>query len=134
MSIIAITAAIETALNGMSPAISTAWPNVEFIPITDVEYQYIDIISDSENPTQGSDFYREEGFIQVMLMYPLERGAIPSNTRVELLRSTFKRGNSFVSDGITVHIDKTPSKFLSEADGDRYKTVVRIEFHADVCG
>lgn len=134
MSIVAITKALEVALNSMMPPISTAWSNLPFEPVTGVAYQYADILSETENPTQGSDYYREIGFLQLTLMYPLEQGSLPSNQRIELIRSTFKRGETFTADGITVHISETPSRDVGVADSDRYKSIVRIPFFANVCG
>lgn len=133
MSIVSITQALETALNSITPSIETAWTNTPFEPTLGVEYQIATIVSESENPTQGSDHYRELGFLQVDLMYPLESGSLPSQLRVELIRAAFKRGNSFTKDGITVHISKTPKLTYSTVQDDRFRSVVRIEFFADVC-
>jgi hypothetical protein len=39
MSLIAIRAALESALNGMSPALSTNWENTAFVPVQGTPYQ-----------------------------------------------------------------------------------------------
>lgn len=133
MSLVSITQALETALNSITPVIETAWENVDFTPTTGVEYQMVSIISESENPTQGSDFYREVGFMQVDLMYPVGHGSLPSKQRFELIRDTFFRGASFEKDSVTVHISKTPEMPHTINEDDRYRSVVRVEFFANVC-
>lgn len=133
MSIVSITQALETALNSITPSIQTAWENKPFKPTTDIEYQRVFILSDTENPTMGGDHYREIGYMQVDLMYPPEDGSLPSRTRAELIRDAFKRGNSFIKDGVTVHISDTPKIDDSRNEDDRYKTIIRIPFFADIC-
>ena len=39
MSITAIRATLESALDGMTPALATAWENMPFTPITGIPYQ-----------------------------------------------------------------------------------------------
>jgi len=55
------------------------------------------------------DRHQEQGFMQVMLMYPLLTGSLVAMTRAELIRTTFKKGNTFSSGGITTLITSTPT-------------------------
>lgn len=132
MSAVKVKAALETALNGMSPAISTAWENVPFSPINGVAYQQAFLqLNPTENP-EFSNGYRESGILQVNLRYPINTGAAAALTRAELIRSTFKRGYSFSSGGVTVTIDKTPSIGSGAIVEDRYFLPVRVNFYANV--
>jgi len=134
MSLVAVRQALETAVDSITPSIETVWENTPFIPTEGVEYQMVFLKRTIENPTRGSDHYRDEGFVQVDLMYPLERGTIFSELRTELILDKFKRGSVFAKDGINVHIDKTLELTASFPEDDRFRTVIRIEYHADICG
>ena len=132
MSAVKIKAALETALNGMSPAISTAWENVPFTPANGTAYQQVFIqLNNTENP-EFANGYRESGIFQINLRYPINTGAAAALTRAELIRSTFKRGYSFTNNGVTVTIDKTPSIGSGTIVDDRYFLPVRVNFYANV--
>ncbi len=132
MSTVSIRQALEAAVNGISPTISTAWENVPFKPVAGTNYQAIWVkFANPENNEYGS-VHRELGFMQVDLMYGLETGTLASQLRAELIRTTFFRGASFVKDGVTVIINATPSIIDGHVDGDRYKTIIRIQFYSNV--
>ncbi len=131
MSIVSIRSSLEVAVNAM-PALSTAWENVPFEPVAGVPYQQVFILfAEPDNIEYGSN-YRELGFMQINLLYPLEVGTKDINTRAELIRTTFKRGNSFTSGGVTTTIHKTPEIMNGRVEGDRYKLIVKIPFFANL--
>jgi len=130
--ITSIRAALETALNGMTPAISYAWENKAFIPLAGTPYAKVNLLpAQPDNSEYGSN-YVEQGIFQITLMYPLQTGPADAAARAELLRTTFARGNSFVSGGITVIINKTPEISLGSVDGDRWAVPVKIRWFAYV--
>ena len=53
-------------------------------------------------------------------------------TRQELIRTTFKKGATFASGGITVLITETPEITPGEVDGSFYSSLVKIRFNAQV--
>jgi hypothetical protein len=130
MSAALITQALETALNGMSPALATGWPNAPFTPpAATVPYQKAAILfAEPENPTYGNTFHRERGIFQVTLMYPQQTGAAAALARAELIRATFYRGAKFT----TTTIERTPEILPGFADGDRWAVPVRIRFYSDI--
>lgn len=132
MSVIKIRAALEVAINSMSPSLSTAWENVPFTPIAGTAYQraYL-LFSDPNNQEYGSN-YQEIGILQIDLNYPLMTGPSASDTRIELIRATFKRGNSFTNSGVIVTINRTPSVHPAYVAGDRYIRPVKIRFYANI--
>ena len=133
MSIVNIRAALETRLNTLSPALSTAWEGVPFIPSTGTPYQNVNVLmNESENPTLGDAMYRQRGFMQVLLCYPPGTGAKAAATRAELVRNHFPRGLGLSSGGTDVLIDRTPSIAPAIIDGDRYRVPVTIYFSADI--
>ena len=131
MSIRSIRTALETAINGMS-ALATAWENVPYTPVTGTPYQRVFLlVAQPDNRVLGSN-YTEQGILQVSLMYPINTGTNAAATRAELLRTTFKRGNTYSSGGITVLITKTPEIGTGTTDGDRFVIPVKIRWSADI--
>ena len=125
MSISAIRATLESALDGMTPAIQTAWQNVPFTPVTGTPYQRATLLlAEPDNREFGASF-QEQGFLQVDLCYPQSVGSNAVEARAELLRTTFKRGTTIGSLMITA----TPEIKPAYNDGDRYVVPVRIRFH-----
>ena len=125
MSISAIRATLESALDGMTPAIQTAWQNVPFTPVTGTPYQRATLLlAEPDNREFGASF-QEQGFLQVDLCYPQSVGSNAVEARAELLRTTFKRGTTIGS----ISIDATPEIKPAYNDGDRYLVPVRIRFN-----
>lgn len=132
MSVVSIRAALETALNGMSPALSTEWENVAFAPVAGTPYQIVNVLfAEPENVEYGAR-HREVGYMQVKLMYPLQTGTATAAARAQLLRTTFERGNTFTSGGVTVMISRTPEIQPGTTEGDRYAINVIIRFYANI--
>jgi len=126
MSIVDIRATLETALNGMSPALATAWQNVPFTPVVGTPYQRTSLLfAKPDNREKGAGF-QDLGIFQVDLCYPQSVGANPAEARAELLRTTFKRGTPLSNN---VSISETPEIKPAYNDGDRFVIPVRIRFH-----
>lgn len=129
VGIVAVRVALEAALNAMNPALATAWENVAFSPpASTVPYQsaYL-LLAEPDNAEYGAG-HREQGIFQITLCYPLQGGSAAAAARAELIRSTFYRGASFVKDGVTVSIVKTPEVAQGTTDGDRWTVPVKIRF------
>ena len=132
MSHVAVRAALETALNGITPALATAWANTNFTPTAD-PYQIVKILfADPDSRTLGVAEYWEQGYMQVRLMYPLAAGTETAGARAELIRSTFKRGSAFASSGITTKIRWTPSISGGQVEDGRWAVIVKIPFYANI--
>ena len=71
---------------------------------------------------------------KVSLAYPLGAGPSAATTRAELIRSTFYRGASFTSGGVTVTISRTPEIAPGRVEEDRWVVPVRVRFHAHIEG
>ena len=132
MSTVSIRAALEVALNAMTPVLSTAWENAPFLPVAGTPYQAVHVLFASpDNVTFGSA-HIERGYMQVKLMYPLQVGTAVVAARAEAIRTAFKRGNSFTSGGVTVHIEKTPEISPGTVEGDRFALPVKVRFFSNV--
>lgn len=134
MSSLEVRTALETALSAITPTFSTAWENVDFTPVAGTPYQKAHLLlADPDNKAFGAS-YQEQGIFQVNLFYPLGTGSAVIETRAKLIRSTFYRGMSFTSGGVTVRISKTPSIGAGSRDGDRWMVPVKIIFFCNVTG
>lgn len=133
MSIIKIRAALEGHLNAMQPPVITNWQNVPFDPVAGEPYQIITMMNaDPVNPTLGDGHYREVGFFQIMLCYPVGDGPNDIETRIEAIKATFRRGTTLLNSGITVTISRTPATSPAIVNADRYCVPVRVPYYADV--
>ena len=145
MSIVSVRAALETKLNGMTPAIATVWENIPYTPIAGTPYQQAWLLpATPDNPTLGDNFYREIGIFQITLMYPLQVGTATAADRAELIRTQFKRGTSIAFDDILnfdgvgnldaiviVRISHTPEISAGRVDGDRWHLPCKIQWFAE---
>jgi hypothetical protein len=133
MSTVAIRTALTLALKNMEPALDRANENGKiYEPQKDVPYQRVNILFAPPINNENAASHIETGFMQVTLMYPHRGGTTPAAARAELIRSTFPRGSSFTSGGVTVTIDKTPEIAPAMIEGDRYVVPVRVSFFAHI--
>lgn len=146
-ALVSIRAALETAIDAMTPSISTGFENQDFQPpeITDDEdweeyffdelysaYQMVHILfAEPSNATYGSA-HQEQGYVQIRLMYPPQLGTAGITARAELIRSTFYRGASFTDGGYTVVISRTPEIMPGQNEDGRFAQVVKIPFQCTV--
>ncbi len=124
--------AFEVALAAMAPPLAIAWQNTAFSPPQPpTPYQRaVLMFADPDNPEQGPGF-RELGYLQVTLMYPLGTGPAAAEARAELIRQAFPKGHSLTHGAITLTINKTPAIGVGTPDGDRWALPVKIPFHAN---
>lgn len=133
MSQSAIRNALENALAAVSSAIDIVHEGEDYSPVAGRPYMEVFMLwAAPGNPTLGDRFYQELGVMQVNLQYPSGTGTATATAQAKLIRDAFKRGASFTFTGVTVQIDKTPEVSGGMVEGDRWKTVLRAPFHADI--
>lgn len=137
MSNIYIRRALEVQLDSIVPEIETAWENTCFIPVNDVPYQLVHLLFATPiNPSIGgvgsTILTRQSGFLQVSLMYPLQSGTLVIDSRVDLIKASFKRGTTLVNSGQTIVIKNTPDVTNIGRDNDRWRIAVKIPFYSNV--
>jgi len=133
MSRTKIRAALETELKRIDPAFPTAWENANFKTADGSAWQEVWLmLARPENPTMGDDFFRQRGYLQIDLKYPLNQGPGPAGTRGDMLAGAFKRGLSMTSGGITTTVEETPEVGAGSYEGDRYVVRVFVRFFANV--
>lgn len=133
MSQAKIRQALEVALSAITPSLATAWENVAFTPpASSVPYQQAHMLfAQPDNTVFGSE-HTELGYMQVKLMYPTKTGSAAAIARAELIRTTFARGNSFASGGVTAVISHTPEIMPASPEDGRYAVTVKIRFFANI--
>jgi len=132
VSQLAIQSALELALAAM-PELPTAWENTLFTPVVDVPWQKVNFLFvQPDDVTMDATFYRERGYMQLTLYYPLLTGSRSAKLRAELIRKTFPRGSTFSSNGITTVIDRTPEIGTGVPHDESYVVIVRVPFYADI--
>ncbi|MEI6439066.1 MAG: phage tail terminator-like protein [Alphaproteobacteria bacterium] len=134
MSLLVIRQQLETVLDAVSTGqIETNYENVFYKPTKDVAFQRVQVVfATPENPTIGDNFYRDLGFMQVTLYFPLQSGAKDSSTWAQTLRTNFYRGRSFVTGKVTTTISQTMSRLPSIVEDDRFVVPCRIPFFVNV--
>lgn len=133
MSEVLIRKALEKRLNGMTPALATAWENASFTPVTGTPYQRVNLLpATPDNPTIGGNYYLAQGIFQVTLCYPKGGGPSLSAARAEMVKSRFQRALSMTESGVTVTITRTPAIMPAFIDDDRYCIPISIRYHAHI--
>ena len=127
-----IRAALETAVMLITPPIDTVFENTAYQPTTGRPFQQVNLImAEPDNQEFGSN-YQEQGYMQLTLFYPQQGGPSASDSRVELIRSRFSRGQSFTNGGYIVTINRTPRVSPAYIDGGRFIRPVSITFYSNI--
>jgi len=133
MSIVAVRAALETKLNAMTPAISTAWENLPYTPVAGTPYQAAYVMPASpDNSVLGGGYHKKQGIFQIDLMYPIQAGTATAAARAELIETWFKQGTSMTSGSVTVKIMKTPYVAQGRVEDDRWRVPIKITWQAEI--
>lgn len=126
-------ASTAAGVGGVCKPNLTAWDNVGFNPVPGVPYQKVNVLfADPDDVTMGAGYYREHGFMQVSLFYPILLGTKDITTRAEQIRTLFPRGASFASNGVTVKILRTAMVMGGMPIDESYAIPIRIPFTADI--
>jgi len=109
MSIATIRAALESRLNGISPALPTAWSNVAYTPTVGTAWQRVELlVNQPVDYAVTSDVVEQRGILQVTLFYPLGVGTATVAARAEAIRARFAPPQTLTSGGTSVEIVSSP--------------------------
>lgn len=132
MSIEKIRAALEIAMNGITPALPTAWQNDSFDPIKGVAWQRVTILTGRPENQVMDTSYKENGVLRISLFYPLRIGSALVSQRIDLIRSVFPRDTKLVKDNVIVTTVGTPEKGTEQVETDWYSVVIDIRFYSEI--
>ncbi|MDP3855335.1 phage tail terminator-like protein [Phenylobacterium sp.] len=131
MSIDAIRASLQIALDAIMPPIATAWEDVAFTPASGMPYQSMSIaFADPEN-NDSSAAYRQGGVMQVTLRYPTGVGPAAAEERAIAIRAAFPRGSTLTYGEVQTIVETTPAIVTAPTEGDRMVRIVRVRFYAN---
>ena len=109
MTIAAIQAALESRLYGISPAIGTAWQNVEFTPTVGTPWQRVRLIINTPvDHAVTSDVTEQRGLFEVLLHYPTGDGTATALARANAVAIRFAPVQTLISGSTRVEILSTP--------------------------
>jgi hypothetical protein len=128
----AVRRALETQLASVSSGFPTAYENVKYEPVTGTAWQATYMMSaEPLNPEMGNG-WMERGYMQVNLFYPLDAGPGDAETRAETIRDAFPRGATFVADGVSTLIERTPEIGPGRVDDDWFIKPVKIRYFSSL--
>ena len=127
-ALVNIRAALESALNAITPPFATAWENVAFLPTDGAPYQQVHLLFAKPDNFSFGRGWRELGFMQVKVVYPSQAGPAAAAARAETIRSTFYKGAIFVSGGLSIIVEKTPTVSPGRIEEGRYAVPIKIRF------
>lgn len=122
--------ALLTALAAMTPSLPVASTNEQYKPTVGTAYQRADVLFAEPDNAEFGRNWQERGFLQVSLCYPVNSNLDDTMARIDALRVTFARGQSFTNGGTTVTVNRTPIVLPGQVDGAFFVTPVRIPFIA----
>lgn len=126
--LVCIRAALEQALRTVAPDLATMYENASFVAVPGTPYQRAWLrLARPDNLVYGKA-WRELGFFQVDLCYPLDAGMKDVSARAKLMRDTFYRGAVFSACGFNVVVEKTPAILPERREVDRVVVPLRIRF------
>lgn len=133
MSLAKIRAALETRLGTLTPALSTAYENAAFSPVSGTPYQRVNLLPAApDNSVMGASVYFSQGIFQVMLCYPVNGGPGAAQARADLLVNHFKRGTTLVNAPLQIIVMSTPRIAGALIDGDRFCVPVSITYQSQI--
>lgn len=124
---------LMAAAKAALPDYRIAWENVLFEPQPDERYVVADVVPVSTTPSSAGlgGYDRHRGFLQLMVVVPLNDGPLGATAMVDQIRAYFTRGRSFRENGTELAIE-TVERHASNKDKARVFYPVTIYYRTDV--
>lgn len=122
-------------LTAITPEITTVEQNDAKAVLAGQPFQKVALLfAQPSNPVRGPEFYREQGFFQVDLRYPLNTGVVEIEDRAKKVRDQFPYGLGLGVAPTIVTINLTPQILAQGVEGNTYRITIRISWHANMQG
>lgn len=125
--------ALLARLKAMLPAISTAWPNMGFTPVTGTPWQRVAVLRAEPlaafHGSTGKPVYRS-GILSVTLFYPPEQGSGAAMTRAEAIVAHFPRALSLSQGDTSLRIADEPRILPALPEAAWYALPVHIPYYS----
>ena len=129
---------IETALFTrvaslvLSPALTVAWPNVEFTPPTEEAYLQVDHLPNNaqrlflltDDPEQWI------GILQITVVSPTGQGSIGPSDIADLVSTHFKADTRLIEGDVVVDVTKDPDIRPAAPDGAWWRLPIDISYQS----
>lgn len=115
--------------NDKGEVVNVAMMNRSFTPPSDKRYFALHFLSNSPTPAALMEGAQDRftGFFQIDIITPKGAGEAEADAKYEALRKIFRRGKCYGdAEVIECHIEKR------DEENDCYKTIVRVEWTADI--
>lgn len=133
MSLAKVRAALESRLTAMTPALSTAFENASFSPVSGTPYQAVYLLPAQPDDSEiGARHHFEIGIFQVSLLYPQNTGPAAAQSRAIAVRQWFSRGTTLTNAGVNVNITRVPYIRPGRVDADRWRIDIDIRYQAEI--
>lgn len=109
MSFDQVRAALETALEAVTPIIKLVHENEPYDPIIGTPYAEVELIPNQPDNSEIGPNFVEQGLMQVTLHYPNRAGPSALELQFKAIRDAFYRGRSLTAGGVTTTIQLTPA-------------------------
>lgn len=124
--------ALERHLNGLIPALPTAYEGVSFEPPTTMYQRVQLVVRKPTDPVIGAGYHRDNLQLQIFIVGESNKGTAESIARAELVRDRFKKGTTFQEGIFRIHILETPTVGSVQPIGTRTITPVLIDVVTEV--
>jgi hypothetical protein len=114
----------------ISPAIAIAYPNISFTPPDGETYLEAVLLPNTTvtRSVSASGSNQHQGILQISVMHPVGKGAIPALEVAGQVIEHFTRGTVLHGDGIAVSIIKQPWSAPPMTEPDRIRVPVSIPY------
>lgn len=116
-----------------SPAMPIAYPDVAFDPKTkapDGKYLRVDLFKNAPFWEGLSSGRIDQGLLQIMVVWPRNRGIIKPAEVAALVEEHFKKGTRMTGSGVTVKVNREPYSSSPITSPDKSETPVTIPWIA----
>lgn len=130
--IINLKKAAERKLSTLSPSIPTAYEGFEFIAPSSMYLRTQFVIQLPDDPTIGSNYYRERILFQVFICDELNKGTVGAYAVAESIRSLFSKGMTMQESTNNIYVLNTPQISGSMVTNSRLIIPVMINLVVEV--
>ncbi|WGM31498.1 phage tail terminator-like protein [Brevundimonas sp. NIBR11] len=113
-----------------SPAMPIAYPDVAFSPPADGKYLRVELFKNAPFWEGLASGRIDQGLLQIMVVWPRNRGIIKPAEVAALVEEHFKKGTRMTGSGVTVKVNREPYSSSPITSPDKSETPVTIPWIA----
>lgn len=106
-----------------------AHENTQYTPTAGAAYAEIKVFGNDVTPFSFAHSDETDGFLQIILRYPLDTGAIAAKTKADEILAAYRIGTRLMYDGQRVTITRN-QRMDGREEGGWYQIVLRVFYAA----